>query len=94
MPHLEHEFCLYEALEITKDATQQDVVTSYRRLARIHHPDKNPDDPEATGKFQKVRVFILVLRKLFFAINFCIPRCNSGVGVCFTLELYCRELTR
>jgi len=49
-----NEFNLYEALEVTNDATEQEIVTSYKRLARIHHPDKNPADSEATAKFQRV----------------------------------------
>ena len=52
-----YEFNLHEALEVTKDATEHEIVASYRRLARIHHPDKNPSDSEATARFQRVSVF-------------------------------------
>lgn len=54
-----HEFNLYESLELPMDATEQDIITSYRRLARIHHPDKNPNDTEATARFQRVSIFFL-----------------------------------
>ncbi|KAK8900822.1 hypothetical protein QC760_010586 [Botrytis cinerea] len=47
------DFDLYEALEISRDASTQDITASYRRLARFHHPDKNPDNASATAKFQK-----------------------------------------
>jgi preprotein translocase subunit Sec63 len=47
-------FDYYEALEIERTATNEEIKSSYRRLARIHHPDKNLDNPESTAAFQKV----------------------------------------
>lgn len=48
-------FDYYAELEVSKSATLAEITTSYRRLARVHHPDKNPDNPDAaTAKFQKV----------------------------------------
>jgi curved DNA-binding protein CbpA len=47
-------FDYYEALEVTKTADAEQITASYRRLARIHHPDKDRENPEATAKFQKV----------------------------------------
>jgi len=58
-----YEFNLHEALEVTKDATEHEIVASYRRLARIHHPDKNPNDSEATARFQRVSVSFLTFWK-------------------------------
>ncbi|TEY63547.1 hypothetical protein BOTCAL_0154g00160 [Botryotinia calthae] len=49
------DFDLYEALEVPRDASAQDITKSYRRLARVHHPDKNLDNASATGKFQNVQ---------------------------------------
>lgn len=42
---------LYETLEVSTDATQEQIKKSYRRLALIHHPDKGGD--EAT--FKKIK---------------------------------------
>ena len=56
MPH-RPDFDLYEALEVSKTATTQEIRDSYRRLALVHHPDKNPGDAEATERFQRVRIF-------------------------------------
>jgi DnaJ-class molecular chaperone len=47
-------FDLYEALQIDATATEGEITSAYRRLARDHHPDKNPDNAEATAKMQKV----------------------------------------
>jgi curved DNA-binding protein CbpA len=36
---------LYAALGIPTGATEEDITRAYRRLAREHHPDANPDAP-------------------------------------------------
>src|SRR5438105_8827914 len=43
----------YEILGVTRTATDQDLKSSYRRLAHQHHPDKNPNDPHAEEKFKE-----------------------------------------
>jgi curved DNA-binding protein CbpA len=47
-------FDFYETLNIQKDATPEEIKSAYRRLALIHHPDKDRENPEATEKFQRV----------------------------------------
>ena len=42
----------YKILEITKDATEEEIKKSYKKLAKMCHPDKNRDNQEeATSKF-------------------------------------------
>jgi len=44
----------YKVLGLEKNATQDDIKKAYRKLARKHHPDLNPNDKEAHKKFQQV----------------------------------------
>jgi len=41
----------YNLLEITPSATEDEILKSYRNLARIYHPDRNPDGVE---RFQEI----------------------------------------
>ncbi len=43
----------YEILEVTKTAGDQEIKSSYRKLAIKYHPDKNPDNPVAEEKFKE-----------------------------------------
>jgi molecular chaperone DnaJ len=43
----------YEVLSVSRDASDQELKTSYRKLAMQYHPDRNPDDPSAEEKFKE-----------------------------------------
>ena len=44
----------YKILGVSKKATEKDIKKAYRKLARKHHPDLNPNDKEAEKKFKEV----------------------------------------
>jgi len=44
--------CLYEVLGITKEATDVEIRRSYYKVSLQVHPDRAPEDPGATEKFQ------------------------------------------
>ncbi len=44
----------YQVLGITKTASDKDIKSAYRKLARKYHPDLNPNDAEAHKKFQQL----------------------------------------
>ena len=45
----------YDALGLPREASTEEIRKAYRRLARKHHPDLNPNDKAAEGKFKKVQ---------------------------------------
>jgi molecular chaperone DnaJ len=52
----------YELLGVSSSATEDEIKKAYRRLARQHHPDANPDDPEAEARFKEVSIAYETLR--------------------------------
>jgi molecular chaperone DnaJ len=45
----------YEILGLAKNATEDEIKKSYRKLAMKHHPDRNPDDKSAEEKFKEAK---------------------------------------
>lgn len=45
----------YETLGVDRNATQKEIRSAYRKLARKYHPDMNPDDKDAAEKFKRVQ---------------------------------------
>src|SRR5215210_7980890 len=45
----------YGILGVKKDAKADEIKKSYRRLARKHHPDVNPNDKASEEKFKEVQ---------------------------------------
>lgn len=52
---------LYEALGVTRSATEDEIRKQYRKLARKYHPDLNQDDKEAEERFKEIAVAYEVL---------------------------------
>lgn len=44
----------YEILDVSSEATNDEIKRSYRRLARQYHPDLNPGNKEAEERFKDI----------------------------------------
>jgi molecular chaperone DnaJ len=54
---------LYKVLEVSKEASQDEIRRSYRRLARKFHPDANPGDKQAEERFKEIQHAYEILSK-------------------------------
>src|ERR1700748_3024182 len=44
----------YKTLGVGKNATDEEIKKSYRKLARQYHPDRNPGDKQAEERFKDI----------------------------------------
>ncbi len=51
----------YEILGVTRNSSDTDIKSAYRRLAMKHHPDRNPGDQLAEEKFKEAAEAYAVL---------------------------------
>src|SRR5437764_367946 len=51
----------YSVLGVSRTATDKDIRTAYRRLARKYHPDLNQGDKSAEGRFKEIQAAYEVL---------------------------------
>ena len=42
----------YETLGVQRAANEQDLKSAFRKLAKEHHPDRNPGNKDAEQKFR------------------------------------------
>jgi molecular chaperone DnaJ len=45
----------YTTLGVNRDASEEDIKKSYRKLAMKHHPDRNPDDRGSEERFKEAK---------------------------------------
>src|SRR2546423_1655265 len=52
----------YKILGVDKKATEKEIRSAYRKLARQHHPDVNPGDKKAEARFREINAAYEVLK--------------------------------
>jgi molecular chaperone DnaJ len=53
--------CYYETLNVSREASPDDLRKAYKKEAMKHHPDRNPDNPESVVYFKEVNEAYQVL---------------------------------
>lgn len=74
----------YEVLGVPRNASEADIKKAYRKLARQHHPDRNPGNKQAEARFKEVQEAYDVLydknkRAVYDRFGFSAPG-ESGQG--------------
>ena len=45
----------YEVLEVTRGASAEELHDAYRRMVKLHHPDRNGGSAASTRRFQEIQ---------------------------------------
>src|SRR4051812_19945720 len=51
----------YDVLGVHRQASPEEIKLAFRKLATLHHPDKNPNDASAAVRFKEINASYQVL---------------------------------
>jgi len=74
----------YEILELSKNASQEEIKSAYRKLAKRFHPDVNPNS-EAQEKFKKINEAYGILCNPTQRANY--DNSQAECPICWTCEV-------
>ena len=78
MEALEKNQDLYELFGVPNDADEATIKTAYRKKALVIHPDKNPDDPQATENFRHLTEALTILTNPIARKSYDLKRNNNN----------------
>jgi curved DNA-binding protein len=75
----------YDVLGVAKSASEDEIKKAYRKLARQHHPDRNPGDKKAEASFKEMQEAYSILsdkekRAKYDQFGFAGPEGMPGAG--------------
>lgn len=53
----------YNILGLSENASKEEINAAFRKLAKEHHPDRNPNNPDAESKFKEINSAYQLLQK-------------------------------
>jgi molecular chaperone DnaJ len=54
--------CYYEVLGVARSASDADLKAAFRKLAMVHHPDRNPGDNDCEHRFKEINEAYEILK--------------------------------
>jgi molecular chaperone DnaJ len=54
--------CYYEVLGLARSASDADLKAAFRKLAMVHHPDRNPGDNDCEHRFKEINEAYEILK--------------------------------